>query len=89
MNAVTVTVTDGCSGAYRARCGQHTATATCSQEYAVKRAAAKALGLCPARKPDGWYPSAFCTAVDRACADVVIRRVDKTHFEAHAAGGVG
>ena len=87
MKVIVVTCTDGSDSCYRARSGQHTATATCSQEYAVKRAAAKALGLCPARKPDAWYMGAYCAAVDAATASVSIKRIDATHFEAHADGG--
>ena len=89
MKIIIVTCTDGCSGCYRARSGQHTATATCSQEYAVKRAAAKALGLCPARKPEGWWMRNYCAKVDAGADDVAIKRIDATHFEAWAAGGVG
>lgn len=63
---IAVQCSDGSSGTYRARCGLHTASATSNPGLAVRRCAAKALGLVSARHLEGETPSEYSARVAAA-----------------------
>ena len=76
---INIRVKDTSSG-YIARHKAHSASATCSAHRAVRRCAAKALGLCPARKPADVPTSLYFNMVESAALRIVaLSRLDGTY----------
>ena len=75
---ITVTITEP----YVATCGRAKSSATCGQQSAARSCAAKALDLCPLKRPAGTYPSEYYRMIEKAEGDVRLRRIDDTTFEA-------
>ena len=84
---IAVLCSDGRTGTYVARVGNVIASATSAPGNAVRRCAAKALGLCPERKPDGMFMSDYSRLIDAAAVRVEIRKINATNYEACASGG--
>ena len=80
MKRATITVAG--NEPYTAKCGQAKASSTCSPEHAARACAAKALDLCPLKRPAGTYPSEYYRMIATAEADVRLSRIDATTFEA-------
>ena len=77
-------------GVYRARYGQHSASASCSAAVAAARCAAKALGLCPSRKPADMRMRDYYRIVGQGASTVRIRRMldcPKAYEAMHDDGG--
>lgn len=62
-------------GVYQARYGLHSASASCSAAVAAARCAAKALGLCPSRKPADMRMRDYYRIVGQAASQIRIRRM--------------
>ncbi len=75
------------TGPYQARCNGCMASSTCREEDAATAAAAKALGLCAARKPANMPMGEYYRVVDVAAQRVALKAVTRQTFIAWAKGG--
>lgn len=62
-------------GVYQARYGKHSASASCSAAVAAARCGAKALGLCPSRKPADMRMRDYYRIVGQEASTVRIKQM--------------